>query len=185
MAGRWERLPRPLRPPATLTGSGMPRLVSPWVAVLFAGASLALVPWVALLSAVLPSRVLAANWRVIWVGFDLMLLVTLGTTAIRIFRRSPKIVLPATAAGTLLVCDAWFDVLAAASGTERVVAVLVAVALELPLAAACFRVAYVVGDLFEQARPHLIAAGFTLKGRRLIPPGRADPAGPLGQPTAD
>jgi hypothetical protein len=153
-----------------LAGPGLPRPLPRWVAVVFAGASLAILPWVVVLAVTLPSRVEAAHWRVIWVGFDLLLVLALGATAIRVVRRSPLTMVPATAAGTLLVCDAWFDTLTAATGGERLVAVLLALLLELPLAGFCCWVAFTVESLFAQARPHLAAAGFTVQGRRLIPP---------------
>jgi hypothetical protein len=159
-------------------GDGLPRQLLPrWAVVVFAGASVAIVPWVVVLAATLPSRVEAAHWRVIWVGFDLALVATLGGTAVRLVRRSARTLLVATAAGTLLVCDAWFDVLTADGTGERLVAVALAVLLELPLAGFCFWVAFTVESLFEQARPHLAAAGFTVEGRRLVPPERAVPGG--------
>jgi hypothetical protein len=78
--------------------------------------------------------------------------------------------LVSTAAGTLLICDAWFDVLTAATSAERWIAVLLAIFLELPLAGFCYWVAYSAESLLTQATPHLVAAGFTVQGRRLVPP---------------
>jgi hypothetical protein len=44
--------------------------------------------------------------------------------------------------GTLLLCDAWFDILTASGGTDLEVAVLLAVFGELPLAIVCFLLAF-------------------------------------------
>ena len=176
MADTRDRSPALDGPPpgADLEGADLPHPIPKWMAVLFTGVSLGLLPWIAVLYATLPSRVEAANWRFIWVGFDLMLVVTLGGTAVQVLRRSPRSMLVATAAGTLLVCDAWFDVLTASGTGETWVAVLIAIFLELPLAAVCYRVAFTLQSLFAQARPHLAAAGFTVQGSRLVPPTRPD-----------
>lgn len=173
MASRWVRSPDPARP-GDPGESGQPRTVSRWLAIVFAGASLGLLPWIVVLYTTLPSRVEAANWRFIWVGFDLMLVLTMAGTAVQVLRRSTRSILVATAAGTLLICDAWFDVLTAATSAERWIAVLLAIFLELPLAGFCYWVAFTGQSLFAQARPHLIAAGFTVRGRTLVPPERPD-----------
>jgi hypothetical protein len=58
-------------------------------------------------------------------------------TAVAAIRGRPWLAIPATASGTLLVCDAWFDVLTARGTHEVTAALLEAVLVELPLAALC------------------------------------------------
>ena len=62
----------------------------------------------------------------------------------------------AAATGTMLVCDAWFDVVTSVGSGEIVEAVLEAVFVELPLAAICLFIVY-DAETFLQARrrpPH-------------------------------
>lgn len=108
-----------------------------WAGVLLAGCALVLVPWIVLLGASLPSQHRASHWDAAWVGFDLGLLAAFTLTALLVWRRSSWLPLAATVTATLLVCDAWFDVLLSGAGRERVVALVSAVLVELPLAGFC------------------------------------------------
>jgi hypothetical protein len=72
--------------------------------------------------------------------------------------------------GTLLICDAWFDVLTTRTGTELLQAALEAALIELPLAALCFWMATNLARAIEVARPYLQAAGFRIENNRLVPP---------------
>lgn len=144
--------------------------VPAWFAVGFAIAAAVLLPWIGYLWISLPTREIAENWRLTWAGFDVLLAAALAGTAIRILRRSLKLMLVSTASGTLLVCDAWFDILTSHPGLQRWTAITVALLLELPLAATCFRIAYTLEQTVEHARPLLVAAGYTLDGHRLVPP---------------
>jgi len=120
-----------------------PRLWHPprWVVPLFGLAALLLVPWVILLVVALPSAHRAAHWDIAWAGFDVGLALLLLTVAVVAWRRSPWLEGAATATATLLVVDAWFDILTASTGTELVVAVTEAAFVELPLAVLCLRLA--------------------------------------------
>jgi hypothetical protein len=105
-----------------------------------------------------------------WGGFDVGLAAALSTTALLILRRSPLTQTAAAVAGTMLVCDAWFDVLTSRGSTNVAVAAVLALGAELPLAAFCFWIARSVERVLEDARPHLVAQGFTIRNRRLVPP---------------
>jgi hypothetical protein len=59
----------------------------------------------------LPSRQVSANNDAAWAGFDVLLMLTLASTAYFALRRSRYLATAATATATLLVVDAWFDVL--------------------------------------------------------------------------
>ncbi|MEU1601318.1 hypothetical protein ABZ468_53825 [Streptomyces sp. NPDC005708] len=102
---------------------------------LFAASALGLVPWTLILGLKLPSDYQVHAWRTTWVGFDIMLLIALATTAVLGKRRNLAMVIPALATAVLLVCDAWFDV-SLEFGTSAVWAsVALAVFVELPMAA--------------------------------------------------
>lgn len=145
-------------------------LVPPWIAPALFGCALVLIPWIALLFATLPSHYVANHWEVAWGGFDIGLGISLASTAILVARRSPFAEITATITGTLLVCDAWFDVLTSRGTSDISQAVATAFLIELPLAALCFWMARNVAHAVEVARPFLQAAGFTVAGNRLVPP---------------
>src|SRR5207248_9446056 len=58
-----------------------------------------------------------------------------------IIRQSRCLAIAATVTGTLLLCDAWFDLLTSRPGSELLESSLLAVAGEVPLAALCFWIA--------------------------------------------
>jgi len=103
---------------------------------------IALVPWTLWLTWSLPAQHIARHWRAAWVGYDVALALLLLATGIAVIRRSPQIVLLAAAVGTLLLADAWFDVVTAAGGGDVAESVLEAVLAEIPLALVCFWIAY-------------------------------------------
>jgi hypothetical protein len=102
--------------------------------VLMVGAIVGLIPWIIYLSITLPDRYIAHNWTATWVGFDILLLLFLASTAVLGLMRRQLLVLTAFTTGILLICDAWFDVMTAAA-TDRWLSVLTATVGELPLAA--------------------------------------------------
>ncbi len=97
-----------------------------------------LLPWTLWLGLSLPSRKVAEHWDLAWVGFDLVLAVSLLATAAALVRGSPLLEPFAAATGALLVADAWFDVVTANTVRERWFAVALALGAELPIAAFCF-----------------------------------------------
>ena len=99
--------------------------------------ALVLVPWTLYLAYTLPARHRVVHWDAIWVGFDLALALALLLTAVAAIRGRPWLAIPATASATLLVSDAWFDVLTARGAHEVTTALLEAALVELPLAALC------------------------------------------------
>jgi hypothetical protein len=150
-------------------------LVPPWIAPAFALCALVLLPWATFLVFTLPPNYTANHWRVAWGGFDLGLGTAMVATAIAVARRSPFAEVAAAVTGTLLLCDAWFDVLTASTTSEFVQAGLEALLIELPLAALCFWMATNLAHAVEVARPFLQAAGFRVERNRLLPPeGRSD-----------
>src|ERR1700675_2262089 len=110
-------------------------LVPPGIAPAFAPRALVLLPWAAFLIFTLPRNYTANHWRVAWAGFDLGLGAAMVATAFAVARRSPFAEVAAAVTGTLLVCDAWFDVLTARAAGDVVQAGLEAAFVQLPLAA--------------------------------------------------
>jgi hypothetical protein len=104
--------------------------------------ALALVPWILYLTLTLPSHHLTSHYDVAWVGFDIALAASFAATAWTALRGSPWLVAFAAVTGTMLVCDAWFDIVTSQSGSEMWEAIAEAVLAELPLAALCAFIVY-------------------------------------------
>jgi hypothetical protein len=145
-------------------------LVPPWVGPALFVCAVVLVPWIAFLFLTLPPHYAANHWQLAWGGFDIGLGTALATTALTVARRSPFAEVTATITGTLLCCDAWFDVLTSRGTSDIAQAVASAALVELPLAALCFWMATNFAHAVEVARPFLQAAGFTVSKNRLVPP---------------
>ncbi|WP_064744205.1 hypothetical protein [Actinomadura oligospora] len=97
-----------------------------------------LVPWTVMLGFTLPEHYIAGQWRAAWIGFDIGLTLALAGTAFAAWRRLQVVVLGQIVCGTLLVCDAWFDVMLSWGSGEFPVSVATALLGELPLAGLLF-----------------------------------------------
>jgi hypothetical protein len=106
-----------------------------WSARVLTTAGLALIPWLFVLARV------AGAYPVAWVDLDTMEAIGLVGTGLLLARRDRRRVAVAPATAALLVVDAWFDILTAASGTV-LPAILMATCLELPLASLCTAVTW-------------------------------------------
>ena len=97
-------------------------------------------PWTIYLAVTLPQHYTAHHYWIGWSGFNVALLSALLVTGRLLLRGDVSVQRPATVAATMLVVDAWFDVLNAASRGDRIAAVLMAALVELPLAYVCWRI---------------------------------------------
>lgn len=124
-------------------GSASMRVPLPrWVTWLFGAVIVFLIPWTVYLTFSLPTRHVTYRYDLQWVGFDIGLIVAFLATTWAAFRGSKWLVPFAAVTGTMLVCDAWFDIVASQGGGEIWEAVGEAVAGELPLAALCALIVY-------------------------------------------
>lgn len=128
-----------------------------WTGPLFGLFSLVMLPWTIYVGVSLPSRQLSPNYDAAWAGFDVILLSALASTAYFALRRSRYLASAATATAALLVVDAWFDVMTT-PGSQRWQSILLAVAVELPLAGVCMGLSHHTEQLAERR--------FILLGRR-------------------
>ncbi|HZT91413.1 MAG TPA: hypothetical protein VFA05_05170 [Gaiellaceae bacterium] len=138
-----------------------------WVIAVFAGIGIGLLPWTLWLASSLSPQHVTDSWNLAWSGFDSGLAVLFIATALAAYRRSPWVGALAAATGTLLVTDAWFDIVLESHADERRFSILLALVAELPSAAFCFWIAYrterflaeVVDEAFGHgAASHLAAA---------------------------
>jgi hypothetical protein len=117
------------------------QVVPRWCAVLLLALGLFTLPWIAGMAVVLPTSARAAHYDLSWAGFDVALCLLLLRTGWSALRDRPSTGLSAAMAGSLLVVDAWFDVMTASTTVDILVAVGMAVCVELPLAVLCLWIA--------------------------------------------
>ena len=120
-----------------------------WTGPVFVACSVILLPWIIYLARSLPGRQLSPHYSAAWTGFDVMLLVALASAGYFALRRSRYLATAAAATAALLVVDAWFDVVTSPP-SQLPESVLLAVAVELPLAAVCAWLSYHTEQLAER-----------------------------------
>jgi hypothetical protein len=125
----------------------LPRWVTPVLALTAAG----LLPWTLWLTFTLPSRHVTEHYDVAWVVFDCALFCAVAATAWSAVKESQWLVPFAAVTGTMLVCDAWFDVMTSIGSGDAVEAILEAVFAELPLAFLCAFIVYDVERFLQTA----------------------------------
>ena len=113
-----------------------------WVTLLLGLVAIGLVPWILYLTFTLPSRHITFHYDTAWIGFDVALFASFAASAWAAFRGSRWLVPLAAVTGTMLLCDAWFDIVTSRSGSETWEAVAEAALAELPLAALCGYIVY-------------------------------------------
>lgn len=96
-----------------------------------------MVPWLLVLARTLPASPRAAHWPIAWVGLDGLEALGLLVTGVALIRRRSWLCLAAAVTATLLVVDAWFDVITSAPGSATAVAIAMAACPELPMAVLC------------------------------------------------
>ena len=115
--------------------------VKRWVAPAFLLCSVVLVPWIVYLGFSLPDRQISHHYGAAWVGFDVFELIALSATGYFALRRSRYLAVSSASAATLLICDAWFDVLTSPR-SQLLESIVLAVVIELPLAGICAWLSY-------------------------------------------
>jgi hypothetical protein len=103
-----------------------------------AGCCVFLAGWIVVLAATLPRRFDAHYWRALWVNFDVFLLAAFIATAWAIWRERQVLILLLVGLGTMLCCDAWFDVGTSLASGDLWISLLSALVAELPLAFLAF-----------------------------------------------
>jgi hypothetical protein len=94
-----------------------------------------------------------------------MLLAALASTGYFAFRRSRYLATAATAAATLLITDAWFDVMTTLPG-QRLEPIALAAGVELPLASVCVWLSFHTQQLAGRRLALLLRRGRKTRTRR-------------------
>ena len=123
-----------------------------------------MIPWTVFLGYTLPRRYEAGHWSLLWIGFDVILYAVLSAFAWLTWKRRQLMLVMAIIAGTLLFCDAWFDVITSWGNRDHWVTVITALFAELPLAALMFWLAY------RAIRRSLTAYYAIIGTKKTIPP---------------
>ncbi len=109
--------------------------------LVFMGSCVVLAGWIAVLMLTLPKHYAAGHWRGAWVGFDFALLVAFAVTAWASWRERQVLIIWLVVTGTLLFCDAWFDLILDLGTPDIWTSVFTAAIAELPLAFMMFTAA--------------------------------------------
>jgi predicted branched-subunit amino acid permease len=124
-----------------------------WIVLIFGAIGLGLLPWTAWLSTSLKPHHSTDNWDLAWSGFDSALAALFMLTAYAAWHRRPWLPASAAATGALLIADAWFDVTLESRTNDFKVALIEAVAAELPLAAICLWIGFTTEVRAEPTPP--------------------------------
>ncbi|MEU9475998.1 hypothetical protein [Streptomyces sp. NPDC048191] len=144
---------------------------------LLATCAACLIPWTVMLALTLPPSHHVHEWRLTWVGFDVLLIMALASTAFLAWRRSRSVILYAHATAVLLICDTWFDI-SLDAGTEDVwMAGGLAVVTELPLAAFLIHRAHSLIALLPWPPAHTAIGDTDGSSTEPVPEGETLPAG--------
>ena len=98
-----------------------------------------LIPLFITVASVSPRTVQLHNLRLFWSGLDVFELIGMALTGLCLLRRSPNLVGAATITGTLLMSDAWFNIITTVGNSHR--AALVMAFVEVPAAVYSFVIA--------------------------------------------
>jgi hypothetical protein len=104
-------------------------------------ACVVLAAWIIVLGLTLHRSFHTQHWKGAWVGFDIILLAAFAATGWAFWRGRQIVIACLIVTGTLLCCDAWFDVLLDLSTRDIWTSVASAVLVELPLAFLMFHAA--------------------------------------------
>ena len=97
--------------------------------------------WTIHLAFNLPESYRAQNWDIAWVGFDVIMFLTLTITTWGIWKQRQIALIGSIVSATLLVIDSWFDMTTSQDGFDFKGALIAAFFFQLPLAAALARFA--------------------------------------------
>jgi len=122
-----------------------------WAVVLYSGLAVILIPWIFNLAVNLPAKHLVHHWDAVWVGFDILMFITIALTVYFAVTKTVWVTISASALATLFVIDAWFDILTSRPGREMRLSIFFGL-LEVILALLTFRLVHHM--IKHSAKPH-------------------------------
>ena len=94
----------------------------------------ALACWIGILVLTLPDRITSSDWRAVWVGLDIAELIGFAAIGWAAWRQRQVVIFFMIMTGTLLLCDAWFDLTLSYGSSDFTMSVVSALLAEFPLA---------------------------------------------------
>ncbi|MEP7179122.1 MAG: hypothetical protein ABI775_08545 [Pseudonocardiales bacterium] len=150
-----------------------------WLGPLAVCCAIGFIPWIVYLALTLPARQRAVDYDIAWVGYDAAMAVVMAALAFCALRRKPATGAVAAVAATMLVVDAWFDIVTTEEPEHLTLAIISAVLLEIPLAIVCAWVAFNAERVRARAYHSLHKRWESAIAAVPDPPGRSD------QPVSD
>lgn len=111
------------------------------IAIIYPIFALVLLPWTLYLAESLPRHHVTLHWDISWVGLNVVLILALAMTGYLSYIQSRWVAISSTVLGSVLLLDAWFDILGQHSPQELRQALLLAIFIEIPLAITSFVIA--------------------------------------------
>ena len=90
--------------------------------------------WIGILILTLPDRFTSSDWQAVWVGLDIAELIGFAAIGWAAWRQRQVVIFFMIMTGTLLLCDAWFDLALTYGSSDFTMSVVTAVLAEFPLA---------------------------------------------------
>ncbi len=122
----------------TLERQAASRQASNWrwdaALVVIAASCIILAAWIGYLAVTLPAFYRTGSWRGAWVGFDVAELAVFAAAGWAAWRRRQLLIIVLAVLATLLICDAWFDVVLDVRTAGFWESLASALVIELPLA---------------------------------------------------
>jgi hypothetical protein len=109
--------------------------------VVIIGGCIVLAAWIGYLIVSLPAFYRTGSWRGAWVGFDLAELAAFAATGWAAWKRRQILIICLIVLATLLLCDAWFDVVLDARTAGFLGSLVSALVIEVPIAVIAILVA--------------------------------------------
>lgn len=109
--------------------------------VFMTGCCVVLAAWIAILILTLPGHYTSTDWRTVWVGLDVAELAGFAATGWAAWQQRQIVIFFMIMTGTLLLCDAWFDVTLDYGSRGFTISIATAVLAELPLSLMMFAAA--------------------------------------------
>jgi hypothetical protein len=112
-----------------------------WAPRVYTLLAVILLPWTIYLGLSLPEHHLSAHWDLSWTGLDIALVASLFATGVLARIKSVWVIISASTTGSLLLVDAWFDIMSE-RGNSFHQAVVMACLIEIPLAMMSYYLAF-------------------------------------------
>ncbi len=127
--------------------------------VLIIAGCIVLAGWIGYLAVSLPAFYRTGSWRGAWVGFDLAELAAFSATGWAAWKRRQILIICLIVLATLLLCDAWFDVVLDARTAGFAGSLVSALVIEVPVAVIAVVVArrllrFAVGEVIRYEGGH-------------------------------